>query len=48
MLNVIVVAIAYLVAVRLIGGIGSAFGISVPQEVEPVMVACCSGSSPTT
>lgn len=41
--NVITVALAYLVSVRLIGGVGQGFGISVPEEVEPVMVALLFG-----
>ena len=41
--NVFAVALAYLIAVRLIGGAGQAVGISVPEEVEPVMVALLFG-----
>lgn len=41
--NLLVVGTAYLASVRLIGGLGQAVGISIPQEVEPVMVALLFG-----
>ncbi len=41
--NVVTVALAYVVSVRLVGGIGQGVGISVPEEVEPVMVALLFG-----
>ncbi len=41
--NIFTVALAYLMAVRLVGGTGDAVGISVPEEVEPVMVALLFG-----
>lgn len=41
--NIATVAITYLLSLHLIGGLGEAIGISVPQEVEPVMVALLFG-----
>lgn len=41
--NIATAAITYLLSVHLIGGLGEAIGISVPQEVEPVMVALLFG-----
>ena len=41
--NVASIAIAYLTSVHLIGGLGQEVGISVPEEVEPVMVALLFG-----
>ena len=35
--------LAYMLAVRLVGGVGQVVGISVPEEVEPVMVALLFG-----
>ncbi len=43
LINVLTVGLAYVTAVRLIGGIGQGVGISVPEEVEPVMVALLFG-----
>ncbi len=43
LLNVVTVGLAYLVSVRVIGGLGTAIGIAVPQEVEPVLVALLFG-----
>lgn len=43
LVNVLAVGIAFLIAVRLVGGAGQAVGISVPEEVEPVMVALLFG-----
>lgn len=41
--NVLAIAIAYLVSLRLVGSIGSIVGISVPEEAEPVLVALLFG-----
>jgi len=41
--NIATVAITYLLSLHLIGGLGEAIGIAVPQEVEPVMVALLFG-----
>jgi RND superfamily putative drug exporter len=41
--NLAAVAIAYLVCVRLVATIGAALGVSVPSEVEPVIVALLFG-----
>ncbi|MFP5363606.1 MAG: MMPL family transporter [Thermoleophilia bacterium] len=41
--NLVAVAIAYLVCVRLVATIGAALGVSVPSEVEPVIVALLFG-----
>ena len=41
--NIFTVAVAYVVSVRLLGSVGAGFGISVPEEVEPVMVALLFG-----
>lgn len=41
--NVITIALAYLIATRLVGSVGSLVGLSVPEEVEPVMVALLFG-----
>jgi putative drug exporter of the RND superfamily len=41
--NVATIAVAYLAAVRLVGGAGEAVGLVVPEEVEPVMVALLFG-----
>ncbi len=41
--NLATVAITYLVAIHAIGGVGQLVGISVPEEVEPVMVALLFG-----
>ncbi len=41
--NVVTVAVTYLASVHLIGGAGQLIGISVPEEVEPVMVALLFG-----
>jgi len=43
LVNVVTIALAYTVAVRLVGGAGQAVGIAVPEEVEPVMVALLFG-----
>jgi putative drug exporter of the RND superfamily len=42
-MTVLVVAVAYLVAVRLIAFIGQRVGVSVPSEVEPVIVVLLFG-----
>lgn len=41
--NIATVAITYIVSIHLIGGVGEKVGISVPEEVEPVMVALLFG-----
>ncbi len=41
--NLVAVAIAYLVWVRLVATFGAALGVSVPSEVEPVIVALLFG-----
>ncbi len=41
--SVVTVGLAYLLSVRLIGGLGAGIGIAVPQEVEPVLVALLFG-----
>ena len=41
--NVVTIAVAYLIATRLVGSVGSVVGLSVPEEVEPVMVALLFG-----
>ena len=41
--NIATVAITYIVSIHLIGGVGERVGISVPEEVEPVMVALLFG-----
>lgn len=41
--NIFTVALAYLISLHLIGGAGQLVGISVPEEVEPVMVALLFG-----
>lgn len=41
--NILCVGLAYLISLRLLGGAGEAVGISVPEEVEPVMVALLFG-----
>ena len=41
--NLVAVAIAYLVCVRLVATVGAALGVSVPSEVEPVIVALLFG-----
>lgn len=43
LVNIATVALAYLVALRLVGGFGEAVGLAVPEEVEPVMVALLFG-----
>jgi len=43
LVTLIAVGVAYLVAVRSVAGIGQALGISVPIEVEPVMVVLLFG-----
>ncbi|HEV2776827.1 MAG TPA: MMPL family transporter, partial [Solirubrobacteraceae bacterium] len=43
LVNLAAVAIAYLVCVRLVATIGAALGVSVPSEVEPVIVALLFG-----
>ncbi len=43
LLNIVTIALTYLASIHLIGGIGQGIGISVPQEVEPVMVALLFG-----
>ncbi len=41
--TLVAVAVAYLIAVRLVGWIGERLGVSVPQEVEPVIVVLLFG-----
>ncbi len=43
LLNLLAVALAYLVSVRLVAAVGERAGISVPAEVQPVMVALLFG-----
>ncbi|MBW3609639.1 MAG: MMPL family transporter [Actinobacteria bacterium] len=43
LVNLVAVAIAYLVCVRLVATIGAALGVSVPSEVQPVIVALLFG-----
>ncbi len=43
LVNLAAVAIAYVVCVRLVATIGAALGVSVPSEVEPVIVALLFG-----
>lgn len=43
LVNLLVVAVAYLVSIRLIATLGQALGISVPAEVEPIVVALLFG-----
>ena len=43
LLNIVAIAISYLTSVHLIGGIGQHVGITVPEEVEPIMVALLFG-----
>lgn len=43
LVNIVAVAIAYLVCVRLVATIGAALGVSVPSEVQPVIVALLFG-----
>ncbi|MCP9490873.1 MAG: MMPL family transporter [Solirubrobacteraceae bacterium MAG38_C4-C5] len=43
LVNLIVVAVAYLIAIRLIATVGQAVGVSVPAEVEPIVVALLFG-----
>ncbi|MDP8968897.1 MAG: MMPL family transporter, partial [Actinomycetota bacterium] len=43
LVNLAAVAVAYLVCVRLVAAIGAALGVSVPSEVEPVIVALLFG-----
>ena len=43
LLNIVAIAISYLASVHLIGGIGQHVGITVPEEVEPIMVALLFG-----
>ena len=41
--NLVAVALAYLVSIRLVAVVGEAVGVSVPSEVEPVIVALLFG-----
>ena len=41
--NVATIALTYIASIHLVGGIGQAIGIAVPQEVEPVLVALLFG-----
>lgn len=43
LVNLTAVAIAYLVAIRAMAGLGKAIGVSVPSEVEPVIVVLLFG-----
>lgn len=43
LVNLLVVAVAYLVSIRLIATLGQALDISVPAEVEPIVVALLFG-----
>ncbi len=43
LVNLVVVAVAYLVSIRLIATLGQALDISVPSEVEPIVVALLFG-----
>ena len=43
LLTLICAAVAYLVTVRVLGGIGELFGLGVPSDVEPVVVALLLG-----
>jgi RND superfamily putative drug exporter len=43
LVNILTVALAYVISVRVVGGVGEGIGISVPEEVEPVMVAMLFG-----
>ncbi|MEX2194977.1 MAG: MMPL family transporter [Thermoleophilaceae bacterium] len=43
LLNAIAVALAYLVSIRTVAAIGEQLGVSVPSEVEPVMVVLLFG-----
>ena len=43
LVNLVVVAVAYLVSIRLIATVGQAVGVSVPSEVEPIVVALLFG-----
>ncbi|MDQ3609285.1 MAG: MMPL family transporter [Actinomycetota bacterium] len=43
LINLVVVAVAYLVSIRLIATLGQALDISVPSEVEPIVVALLFG-----
>lgn len=42
-LNLVVVGLAYLIAVRVVSFVGSKLGVSVPSEVEPVIVVLLFG-----
>ena len=43
LVNLAAIAVAYLVAIRLIAWIGERIGVSVPREVEPVVIALLFG-----
>ncbi|MBA3329139.1 MAG: MMPL family transporter, partial [Solirubrobacterales bacterium] len=43
LVNLVAVAVAYLISVRLIATLGAQVGVSVPSEVEPVIVALLFG-----
>lgn len=43
LVNLVVVAVAYLVSIRLIATLGQTLGISVPAEVQPIVVALLFG-----
>ena len=43
LVTLLTVAVAYVVSVRLVAGVGKSIGVSVPPEVEPIMVALLFG-----
>jgi putative drug exporter of the RND superfamily len=43
LVTLVTVALAYIISVRLVAGLGQSVGISVPPEVEPIMVALLFG-----
>jgi hypothetical protein len=48
LVTLLTAAAAYIVAVRVVAGSGDAIGVSVPQEIEPLLVVLLLGLVTTT